>query len=280
MLLAFQLFSYTNCAGSSEFLIPPDILLFDLSASVHICGCIVCQLIQRNALCKRHAKKFDHNEWTGYNGAEDVFAVNREPAAPTIIPYQSTKAAADAVWDYNAREASSFFQKLTGENELWELTVVQNADQAAPLLAAGAMNPGYAAGDGWKNVTLPKSWTCDGFDHSLYTNCYMPWQHPYDTNVDAPHCAVNYNPVGLYRKSFTVPDEMLADNRRIELQFDGVESAYYVYVNGREVGYSEDSYSPHRFDITDAADHTAVELWVDPNAEPAAADLQAACLRR
>ena len=197
------------------------------------------------------AKKFDHNEWTGYNGAEDIFGINREPHSPTMIPYQSTQVAADAVWDYNAREESAYFQKLTGENEPWDLTVVQNADEAAPILAAGAMNPGFTAGDGWKTVTLPKSWTRDGFDHSLYTNCYMPWQAPFDTNVDAPHCAVNYNPVGLYRKTFTVSDAMLADNRRIELQFDGVESCYYVYINGKEVGYSEDTYSPHRFDITD-----------------------------
>ncbi|MBP0976294.1 MAG: hypothetical protein J6P20_09535, partial [Oscillospiraceae bacterium] len=80
------------------------------------------------------AKKFDHNEWTGYNGAEDVFGINREPHSPTMIPYQSTQVAADAVWDYNAREESAYFQKLTGENEPWDLTVVQNADEAAPIL--------------------------------------------------------------------------------------------------------------------------------------------------
>ena len=63
------------------------------------------------------AAKFTHNEWTGKNGAEDVFALNREPAGLSIVSYQSAEAAADAVWDYNAREDSSLMQMLTGEGE-------------------------------------------------------------------------------------------------------------------------------------------------------------------
>ncbi len=105
--------------------------------------------------------------------------------------------------------------------------------------------------DGWKSVELPKSWTRDDFDFSIYTNVQMPWQSKYDQNVSAPNAPTNYNPVGLYRKTFTVDDKMLNDGRRVYLNFAGVESAYYVYVNGKEVGYSEDSYSPHHFDVTD-----------------------------
>ena len=62
---------------------------------------------------------------------------------------------------------------------------------------------------------------------------------------------MNYNPVGLYRKTFDVKDTMLRTNGRVYLSFQGVESCYYVYVNGKEVGYSEDSFSPHSFDVTD-----------------------------
>ena len=63
-----------------------------------------------------------------------------------------------------------------------------------------------------------------------------------------------YNPVGLYRKTFALSDSLEAlrqENGRIYINFQGVESAYYVYLNGHAVGYSEDSYSPHSFDITD-----------------------------
>ena len=199
------------------------------------------------------AAKFSHNEWTGKNGAEDVFAVNREAASLSVIPYQSAAAAAAGVWDYNARTDSDYFQLLTGEGQNWDLTVVQNAGAADNLMKNGAMKPGYAANpaDKWKSVTLPCSWTGQGFDFPIYCNVTMPWQSNYDQYVPCPNAPTNYNPVGLYRKTFTVTPEMRADNRRIELTFEGVESAYYVYVNGMEVGYSEDTFSPHKFDITD-----------------------------
>ncbi len=207
-------------------------------------------------------QKFTHQEWTGKpytdtNGktqyAEDVFGINREPASVNPIPFQNSSAAADAVWDYNARENSDYFQLLTGSGVDWELNVVLNAEQAQKYLSGGFMNPNYSPNpaDGWKNVSLPSSWTRQGFDFSIYENIGEPWQSNYDKYVPCPNAPTNYNPVGLYRKKFTVEPSMLASDRRISIQFDGVESAYYVYVNGKEVGYSEDTFSPHRFDITD-----------------------------
>ena len=209
--------------------------------------------------------KFTHKEWTGTDytdvdgnevTGEDVFGIAREDASVPRIPYQDAASAADAVWDYNAREESVYFDLLTGEGESWELTVVQNQTEAEKFMGGnGFMTAGFEKdeADGWKDISLPMSWTREGqdFDFSIYTNVQMPWQSKYDSNVPVPTAPTNYNPVGLYRKTFTVLDEMRADNRRIYISFQGVESAYYVYVNGKEVGYSEDSYSPHRFDITD-----------------------------
>ncbi|ORX94366.1 hypothetical protein LY90DRAFT_709739 [Neocallimastix californiae] len=122
---------------------------------------------------------------------------------------------------------------LTGKNENWDLVVVQNSNQAQSHINSGCFKSDFrpSADRGWKTVQLPKSWTCQGFDFSIYTNVGEPWQSRYDGYVPVPEAPVNYNPVGLY-------------------QFDGVESAYYVYVNGQAVGYSEDTFSPHRFDIT------------------------------
>lgn len=196
---------------------------------------------------------FTHQEWTGKNGTEDVFAVNRENASVNAVPFQSTAAAVNAVWDYNAREDSDYLQMLTGEGQSWELNVVQNAQQAQPFLDGGFMNGNYSASpqDGWKTVELPKSWTCQGFDFPIYANVIMPWQSKYDGYVPVPSAPTNYNPVGLYRKSFTLDSSMTKSGRRVYIQFDGVESAYYVYMNGKSVGYSEDTFSPHRFDVTD-----------------------------
>lgn len=205
---------------------------------------------------------FTHHEWTGKeytdrNGnrvnAEDVFAINREGATVNAIPYQSTEAAVNAVWDYNARCGSDYMQMLTGAGEEWQLNVVQNASQAQKYLDGGFMNSGYSPNpaDGWKNVELPKSWTCQDFDFPIYANVIMPWQSKYNEYVICPAAPNNYNPVGLYRKNFTVDSALRESGRRVYIEFDGVESAYYVYLNGKEVGYSEDTFSPHRFDITD-----------------------------
>ncbi len=204
--------------------------------------------------------KFTHNEWTGKKykdpagnmaSAEDVFGISREEATVTTIPYQDAAAAAAAVWDYNAREDSVYLQMLTGSGGNWDLTVVQNQGAAQKYMDAGFMKPDYSTDGSWKSVSMPGSWTCQGFDFPIYANVVMPWQSNYDGMVNVPEAPVNYNPVGLYRKTFTLNSQMKAEDRRICIQFDGVESAYYVYVNGKEVGYSEDSFSPHKFDITD-----------------------------
>ncbi len=211
-----------------------------------------------------NAAKFTHKEWTGSDytdlagksvDAEDVFGLEREEASAQIIPYQSQKAAVDAVWNYNSRENSTLLQMLTGENEDWELTVVQNQAEAEKMMTEdhAFFKKDFAKGQGedWKTVQLPRSWTTQGFDFSIYTNVQMPWQSQYDSNVSVPAAPTNYNPVGLYRKTFTVDDSLKGSGRRVYIDFRGVESAYYVYVNGHEVGYSEDTFSPHKFDITD-----------------------------
>lgn len=208
-------------------------------------------IIPRNT--KAASVQFTGNEWTGKNGAEDVFGINRDAASCNPVPFQNTEAAVNAVRDYNARSDSDYLQMLTGEGEDWDLVVAQNSKDAQTHINAGCLKSDFKpdAEHGWKSVQLPKSWTRQGFDFSIYTNVGEPWQAKYDSNVPAPQAPTNYNPVGLYRKKFTVDSAMRQSGRRVYIEFDGVESAYYVYVNGTAVGYSEDSFSPHRFDITD-----------------------------
>ncbi len=206
--------------------------------------------------------KFTHKEYTGqayedpdgkYVRASDVFGVNRESVHTSAsVPYASVDSAVNGAVNF-AKEDSDYVQMLTGEGSDWDLTVVQNAEQGQKFLDGRFMSQSYQkkAEDGWKTVQLPASWTHYGFDFPIYTNIQMPWQSKYDTNVNAPNAPVNYNPVGFYRKTFRLKDTMLQKNGRVFISFQGVESAYYVYVNGYEVGYSEDTYRPHEFDITD-----------------------------
>lgn len=209
--------------------------------------------------------KFTHKEWTGETytdvdgnqvKAADVYGINTEPAstfATTNVVYDSVDKAIKGAKDYD-KAASKYVQFLTGKDQAdWSLVVLQNQALAQGDAYKNFYKTDYkATTNDWKtNLQLPCSWTRQGFDFSIYTNVTMPWQSKYDSNVSAPNAPANYNPVGLYRKTFKVTDDMKAANGRVYLSFQGVESSYYVYVNGKEVGYSEDSYSPHSFDITD-----------------------------
>lgn len=213
-------------------------------------------------------EKFTHNEWTGTKYTdkdkktvygEDVFGLNVQPASTsstTSVAYESVDKAIKGARDYD-KDASGYVQFLTGtDKELsdWDLVVVQNQKEAQGNDYKNFYKKDYKVDTSkkWKrNLTLPYSWTYYGFDHSIYTNVPMPFQTDYDPNVKVPAAPTNYNPVGLYRKTFDLDDSMLDENGRVYISFQGVESAYYVYVNGKEVGYSEDTYSPHSFDITD-----------------------------
>jgi len=94
----------------------------------------------------------------------------------------------------------------------------------------------------WYDVKVPGCVELQGFGVPIYTNIRYP--HP-DT---PPKTDRDYNPVSSYRTTFTVPDSWLG--RNVYLRFEGVYSAYYVWVNGHKVGFSEDSCTAHEFDIT------------------------------
>lgn len=191
-------------------------------------------------------EKCTGNEWKGTDNNLDVTSVNTMPDSSNLIPYADMETAYRGARDY-AREGSAYYQLLTGKGQNWDLTVVDSPAEAEALGSFESEAYTVSQEQGWKSVELPKSWTSYGFDHSIYTNSRMPFEE----DVNFPLAPTEKNPVGLYRKSFTVNDSMFQDNGRVYITLGGVESAYYLYVNGVEVGYSEDSYDPHTFDITD-----------------------------
>ncbi|MCR5587674.1 MAG: DUF4981 domain-containing protein [Lachnospiraceae bacterium] len=185
------------------------------------------------------------DEWKGIDNNLNITAVNTMPDSSNLVPYADVESAYIGARDYK-KEGSKYYQCLTGENEKWDLTVFASPAEADAL--DGFQNPNYTENeaDGWKEVILPASWTSYGFDHSIYTNSAMPFEE----STDFPLAPTEKNPVGLYRKNFKVNDSMLQDNGKVYITLAGVESAYYLYMNGELVGYTEDSYDPHSFDIT------------------------------
>ncbi|MZD08743.1 DUF4981 domain-containing protein, partial [Streptomyces sp. SID5785] len=99
----------------------------------------------------------------------------------------------------------------------------------------------------------------------IYVNITYPWWGANGLGEEAqpPAAPTRYNPVGQYRRTFTVPRGWRG--RRTFLHFEGVKAAHYVWINGQLAGYHEDSYTPAEYDITpylkDGTNHVAVEVY-------------------
>ena len=107
----------------------------------------------------------------------------------------------------------------------------------------------YDASD-WSEIVVPGNWQTQGFGIPIYTNIKYPFKkEPPFVTKEPPTGYWSYahrNPVGSYLTTFDVEDM----NRHFILHFDGVKSAFYVWINGQQVGYSQNSMSPAEFDIT------------------------------
>ena len=107
----------------------------------------------------------------------------------------------------------------------------------------------------WFEMPVPACVECHGFGVPIFTNV------PYYNLTKPPFTDRNYNPVSSYRTRFVVPPEW--EGRRIHLRFEGVASAYYVWINGQKVGYAEDSMLPSEFDVTPYLNVTSNLLAVE-----------------
>ncbi len=96
----------------------------------------------------------------------------------------------------------------------------------------------------WDEIPVPANWQLHGHGYPIYTNVRYSWGEP-----DPPRVPHDFNPVGSYRRTFSVPDDW--DGRQVILHFAGVSSAFYLWVNGQEAGYSQGSRTPAEFDITE-----------------------------
>lgn len=96
-------------------------------------------------------------------------------------------------------------------------------------------------------IEVPGHIQLQGYDKCQYINTMYPWDG--HDELRPPHISKNYNPVGSYVKYFAIKEEL--KNKKTFISFQGVETAFYVWLNGEFVGYSEDSFTPSEFDITE-----------------------------
>lgn len=105
--------------------------------------------------------------------------------------------------------------------------------------------------DEWDNIPVPSCWQLHGYENPNYTNVAYPFSY------DPPYVP-NINPMGVYRRNFTIEDI----NRKIYIVFEGVSSCLELYINGRYVGYSQGSHLQAEFDISDYVDVGLNEIIV------------------
>lgn len=114
---------------------------------------------------------------------------------------------------------------------------------------------------GWGNITVPGHIQLQGYGKPQYVNTMYPWDG--HNEISPPEIPTDDNPVGSYVKFFDIPENM--QDKPVYISFQGVESAFYIWLNGEFVGYSEDSFTPAEFELTpfltEGENKLAVEVY-------------------
>ena len=180
------------------------------------------------------------NDWENF----EINSINRLPARTYAMPLADEQAAfSDAL-----EPPTPYAVTLNGD---WKIKWV--GDPARRPL--DFWKPDFDDAD-WATIDVPSCAELRGYGSPIYTNVRYPHKdmsnhadEGFAMIFDRDSGTHDFNPVSSYRRTFTVPEAW--KGRRVILRFEGVGSAFYVWVNGKKVGYAEDSKLPSEFDVTD-----------------------------
>lgn len=158
-----------------------------------------------------------------------VFAINKEATRATAMPYADAQ---QAIADQPT--ASPYFRSLNG---LWKFHWVPKVAE----VPVGFYKESYDVSS-WTEIPVPGNWEFNGFGLPVYVSAGFGFR------ATPPRVERDDTPVGAYRHTFELPADW--DGRRVFLHFEGGTTAMYVWVNGQQVGYTENAKSPAEFDIT------------------------------
>lgn len=196
----------------------------------------LCFLILQTVLANTVFAQINKPDWENLS----VLEINREPARAYFIPFATEQQALSG-----DIKQSPYFQSLNGS---WKFHWVARAEERPADFFKTDFND-----SGWKTIPVPSNWEMQGYGTPIYVSS------GYAFKIDPPRVTsepkqdyTTYkerNPVGSYRRTFRLPESW--SNRQVFIRFEGVQSAFYIWVNGKKVGYSQGSMSPSEFDITD-----------------------------
>ncbi len=159
----------------------------------------------------------------------ELTGINRLPARGTMFTYAEEEAAFRG--DYR-RDAK--FKSLSG---VWKFKLLDKPESAPEDFFQASFKDAD-----WDDLDVPGNWTMQGYGYPHYTNVVMPFPN-------VPPEVPEENPTGLYRTEFEVSADWL--KRRTVIHIGGVESAYFIYVNDRQVGFAKDRCTATEFDISE-----------------------------
>ena len=166
------------------------------------------------------------NDWEN----PEMIGQNKEQPHCTLIPYNDLQKAIKG-----SREASEFYQSLNGK---WKFNWVRKPSERP----RDFYKSDYDVSN-WDEIPVPSNWEVGGYGKAIYLNSRYPFKK------NPPYIQHDYNPVGSYRTTFQVPTKW--NHRQVFIHFDGVQSAFYLWINNKKVGYSQGSRTPAEFNITD-----------------------------
>ncbi len=163
---------------------------------------------------------------------QSIIAINKMDARSSFFSFESVD---DAL--KNDPSLSKYYQSLNG---MWKFNWVRKpVDRPMDFYKED-----YDVSS-WDEIDVPSNWEIEGYGVPVYVN------QPYVFEPDPPNIPNDYNPVGSYRTEFNIPETW--DDRELILHFGAVKSAFYLWINGKKVGYSQGSKLPAEFNITQFA---------------------------
>ncbi|WP_183560793.1 glycoside hydrolase family 2 TIM barrel-domain containing protein [Mucilaginibacter sp. SP1R1] len=165
--------------------------------------------------------------------------INKEAAHATLMPYATLQEALKG-----NRRTSTFSRSLNG---VWKFNWV-SWPQQRPV---DFYQTNYDV-SGWKDIKVPSNWQIEGYGTPYYSNYTYIFKKDFPRVMSEPPknftAYKERNPVGSYRRDFTLPADW--KGRRTFITFDGVDAGFFIWVNGKKVGYSVNSRNAAEFDIT------------------------------
>jgi len=161
-----------------------------------------------------------------------IFEVNREAPRASFTTYPDVAAA-------RAEGESPYTISLDGD---WKFFHAPNPEPAPTDFFASSFDD-----SAWDTISVPSNVEMLGYGEPIYFNILYPWETSL-TLESFPEINQHRNALSHYRRAFTVPSEW--DGRHVYIRFGGVDSAFYLYVNGQKAGYAEGSRTPSEFNLT------------------------------